>query len=207
MILARDAALGGRGRRRRSACWPGCRPRSLAGGADGRSARCCSSRWVAVSGRMGDVHRRSTWTQWRWVLLTGLLLTGYVATWYAALARAQADRRHRGARLRRRVTALLSPEPSTARRRAAPASRWSRPARARRASLALRRRPPEAGCDVTRRRGRAPLRALRVSAERARPLRRRQSAARCSSTATPGSPTAASRSSRARSTAPGRTSS
>lgn len=45
--------------------------------------------WVAVSGRMGSLTALD-WTQWRWVLLTGLLLTAYVATWYGALARAQA---------------------------------------------------------------------------------------------------------------------
>jgi drug/metabolite transporter (DMT)-like permease len=45
--------------------------------------------WLAVSGRMGKLAGLD-WTQWRWVLLTGLLLAAYVATWYAALARAQA---------------------------------------------------------------------------------------------------------------------
>ena len=45
--------------------------------------------WLAVSGRLDDLAGLG-WTQWQWVLLTGLLLTGYVATWYAALARAQA---------------------------------------------------------------------------------------------------------------------
>ena len=45
--------------------------------------------WLAVSGRLDDLSALG-WTQWRWVLLTGLLLTAYVGTWYAALARAQA---------------------------------------------------------------------------------------------------------------------
>jgi uncharacterized membrane protein len=45
--------------------------------------------WVAASGRMEELTGLD-WTQWQWVLLTGLLLAGYVATWYAALARAQA---------------------------------------------------------------------------------------------------------------------
>ena len=45
--------------------------------------------WLAVSGRLDNLASLG-WTQWQWVLLTGLLLTGYVATWYAALARAQA---------------------------------------------------------------------------------------------------------------------
>jgi len=45
--------------------------------------------WLAVSGRVGKLTGLD-WSQWQWVLLTGLLLAGYVATWYAALARAQA---------------------------------------------------------------------------------------------------------------------
>ena len=45
--------------------------------------------WLAVSGRGGELFALGA-EQWSWAIVTGLLLTGYVATWYAALARAQA---------------------------------------------------------------------------------------------------------------------
>ena len=45
--------------------------------------------FVAVSGRWSELASLGT-AEWGWALLTGLLLAGYVATWYAALARAQA---------------------------------------------------------------------------------------------------------------------
>ena len=59
------------------------------GGTDGAGCGRCSSAWLAVSGRVGDLLALGA-AQWGWALLTGLLLTAYVATWYAALARAQA---------------------------------------------------------------------------------------------------------------------
>ena len=108
-------------------------------------------------------------------LLTGLLLTAYVATWYAALARAQAIDVTAVLVFGAVVTALLS---GRGRRRAGQRGRHAaRRGRLRRsiACVALRRPPPEAA-RVSDAAGAAPVRALRVPAERARPLRRRPSA-------------------------------
>ncbi len=159
--------------------------------------------WVAVSGKAGQLvaPRRE---QWRWILLTGLLLTAYVATWYAALARAQAVDVTAVLVFGAVVTALLSGAADGTPINATGTILVAAGVGARRR---LRASPAVVEADrfVTETAGAASLRALRVSAERARPLRRRQRLARCSSTATPTPPTVDSPSSRGRSTAPGRT--
>jgi drug/metabolite transporter (DMT)-like permease len=45
--------------------------------------------YLTVTGRIGAVTQLG-WTEWAWVLGTGVLLAGYVGTWYAALQRAPA---------------------------------------------------------------------------------------------------------------------
>ena len=180
----RDAALVGRGRLRQAAPRRRSPPRVLA------AARMALGTvllvgWLAVSGKSAEPARALGGEQWRLGAADGAA-AHRLRRHLVRGARARAGhRRDGGARLRRRrdrdavgsdgrdaaigVGGTVLITLGTARRRARGAApRSARPS-----------------C-VTVTAGAAPLRALRVPAERARPLRRRRARARCSSTATRG---------------------
>ena len=173
------------------------------GGADGaRDGRCSSAGsrlragWATCS--------RSAPSSGAGSLLTGLLLTA-LRRHLVRGARARAGRRRdRRARLRRgrHRPALRRGRRRGARRRSALILVTAGAALI---ALAALRRPSRAGGRVVTR-GAAPLRALRLPAERARPLRRRRDPDAARVRRRRASPTAASPSSRARSRARGRTS-
>ena len=142
------------------------------GGADGTRRGAAGRRGSLSTGRVADLLSLGCRPVGLGVL-TGLLLTAYVATWYAALARAQAVDVTAVLVFGAVVTALLAAGGGRCRRSTPSGSRSSPPAR--RSSRPLRCGRRARGCARRDRRA-APLRALRVSAERARSLRRRRAA-------------------------------